>query len=90
MSTLCRTRRLIMKYCGLEYSKTFHLDAALLCLMVPATVLYSLAAVSNAWFALPPHSFYGLWSVKFCDVLQTCQIIPALFSDEPEKPLFLL
>ena len=54
----------------------------LLCLLGLSTILYSLAAVSHAWFTLPPHSFYGLWSVVFCDFLQ-CQIISALFSDEP-------
>ncbi|XP_076442226.1 uncharacterized protein LOC143281125 [Babylonia areolata] len=58
-------------------------DVPLLCLMGLSTTLYSLAAVSHAWFTLPPHSFYGLWSVEFCDFLQ-CQIIPALFSDEPD------
>ena len=57
-------------------------DLCLLCLMGLSTILYSLAAVSHAWFILPPHSFYGLWSVVFCDFLQ-CQVISALFSDEP-------
>ncbi|KAK7104106.1 uncharacterized protein [Littorina saxatilis] len=57
-------------------------DVALLCLMGLSMVLYSLAAITHAWFTLPPHSFYGIWSVVFCDFLQ-CQIIPAMFSDEP-------
>ncbi|KAL8583547.1 hypothetical protein ACOMHN_054863 [Nucella lapillus] len=61
----------------------FKKEVVLQCLMGMSTVLYSLAAVSHAWFTLPPHSFYGLWSVEFCDFLQ-CQIIPAWFSDEPD------
>ncbi|GAB1599859.1 uncharacterized protein LOC115217314 [Argonauta hians] len=47
-----------------------------------ANVLYGLAAVTHAWFQLPPHSFYGLWWVKFCDYLR-CQIIPAFYAEEP-------
>lgn len=77
-----RQRHLTLNGLGHYDAMDVRLDWTVLCLMVPAMVLYSLAAVSHAWFALPPHSFYGLWSVKFCDVL-TCQIIPAVFADEP-------
>ncbi|XP_046559822.1 uncharacterized protein LOC124268846 isoform X1 [Haliotis rubra] len=51
-------------------------------LVVPANILYTLAAVTHSWFELPPHSFYGLWWVQFCDYLR-CQIIPAFYSEEP-------
>ncbi|XP_041353580.1 uncharacterized protein LOC121371621 [Gigantopelta aegis] len=51
-------------------------------LVVPANILYTLAAVTDAWFELPPHASYGLWWVNFCDYL-SCQIILAFHSEEP-------
>ncbi|XP_048737681.1 uncharacterized protein LOC125652491 isoform X2 [Ostrea edulis] len=50
-------------------------------LLVPATILYSLACVSHSWFQLPGVS-YGLWVAKYCDYL-SCHIIPAFFTEEP-------
>ncbi|KAL5008681.1 hypothetical protein ScPMuIL_014262 [Solemya velum] len=52
-----------------------------LMLIIPANVLYTLAAVTHAWFELPG-VFYGLWWAEFCDIL-SCQIIPAFFTEEP-------
>lgn len=54
-----------------------------LVLLIPATVLYSLAVVTHAWFELPGVS-YGLFWAEFCNVLQ-CEIIPAFFTEEPGK-----
>ncbi|XP_025105591.1 uncharacterized protein LOC112571026 isoform X2 [Pomacea canaliculata] len=58
------------------------LEILLMCLMIPAFVLYTVAIASYEWFAIYPHSYYGVWYVRFCDVLR-CQLIPAVFSDEP-------
>ncbi|XP_014786978.1 uncharacterized protein LOC106881196 [Octopus bimaculoides] len=58
------------------------LEIVSLIFVFTANVLYCLAAFTHAWFQLPPHSFYGLWWVKFCDCLR-CQIIPAFYAEEP-------
>lgn len=67
--------------CGVVRART-GLESVCLCLVFVANILYALAAVTHAWFQLPPHSFYGLWWVKFCDYLR-CQIIPAFYAEEP-------
>ncbi|XP_050405332.1 uncharacterized protein LOC126821069 [Patella vulgata] len=62
--------------------KLSEIEKLSLIFIIPANILYTLAALSHSWFQLPPHSFYGLWWVKFCDILR-CQIIPAFFAEEP-------
>ncbi|ESO94195.1 hypothetical protein LOTGIDRAFT_232455 [Lottia gigantea] len=57
-------------------------ELSALVFIVPANIFYSIAALTHAWFEIPPHSCYGLWWAKFCDVLR-CQLIPAFYTEEP-------
>ena len=53
-------------------------------LLLPASILYAIAAGTHDWFELPGIAKYGLWWARFCD-LDVCIYVPAFFSDEPCK-----
>ncbi|XP_005100870.1 uncharacterized protein LOC101856350 [Aplysia californica] len=62
--------------CCCRHQSLYFANANAAVLLFLAAVAYTIAMATNWWFTMPPHSFYGLWSVTFCDFLQ-CQLIPA-------------